>query len=92
MKTKNKKTPSDSKGSSFKGLKKVPLTNSFLGVSIIGFVIFAVLTNSGRIEETWGFTLLLFFLICIIAALYSIFPSDDDFNDKGWEKFAKKKA
>jgi hypothetical protein len=66
-----------------------PLSAGFLMVSIIGFFISLMYTLSGRFDiwfrwagensgYTWGFLLMLFFLMMFIAAVASITPRGKD--------------
>ena len=47
-------------------------------VGIVGLVVMSILTYSQRINETWGFTMVLFFGIVFIASLLSISPEMPD--------------
>jgi hypothetical protein len=64
---------------------RVPIDGTFTIISLVGFMISAMFTISGRFERafawagenaglTWGFTFTLFFLLMFIAAMASITP------------------
>jgi hypothetical protein len=53
---------------------KVPLNQSFFLMSIIGFIISAGFTMSGKLDATWGFTFSLIFVIMFIASIVSMTP------------------
>ena len=64
-------------------MRTVPLSNSFALVSMVGIVIFAVLLGAGKINKTWAFTMLVFFVICFIASLISVTPEfPEDYKGK----------
>lgn len=52
----------------------LPLSQSFFLTSIIGFIIAAGLTVSGRIAPSWGFAFCLIFVMMFIASFVSITP------------------
>ncbi len=52
-----------------------PLPKSFMLVSMLGLAIFGVYTLSGRIDATWGFTLILISGIMFVASIISMTPS-----------------
>ncbi len=52
--------------------KPEPLPSSFMLMSMVGFIIFAVYTAYGKIDITWGFTLCLFFACVFIASMISL--------------------
>ena len=56
----------------------LPLPQSFFLTSILGFIISAGLMISGRINETWGFTFCLVFVMMFIASFVSMTPSGKD--------------
>lgn len=53
----------------------VPVTGGFMITSMLGLIICSVYTLSGRLDYTWGFTFILFFVIMFIASVISITPS-----------------
>lgn len=55
-------------------MRTVPLSNKFALVSIVGLIVFAVLLESGNIDKTWGFTMVVFFAICFVASVISVTP------------------
>ena len=55
-----------------------PLPKSFMLISMLGLAIFGVYTLSGRIDSTWGFTMLLICGIMFVASILSMTPSDSD--------------
>ena len=60
--------------------KYAPLPQSVMLTGMMGFIISAIFTYSGRIGLSWGFAFMLVFLIMIIASIVSITPSMDDFK------------
>lgn len=60
--------------------EKVPLSPTFMVVSIIGFIASAIYTYSGSLNLTWGFTFMLIFLIMLIASLVSVSPNEKEFK------------
>ncbi len=52
--------------------KPEPLPSSFMFISIVGFLVFAVFTAYEKINVTWGFTLCLFFACVFIASMISL--------------------
>jgi len=56
---------------------KIPLSQSFFLASILGFLISAGFTLSGRLDLTWGFTFCLIFVIMFIASITSMTPEVD---------------
>ena len=72
------------------GSDRIPLSSTLTLVAILGFLISATFTISGRFNQwfgwagenagtTWGFTFTLFFLILLIASFVSIAPKGDKF-------------
>ncbi len=57
-------------------MAKYPLPNSFLLFSVFGLIATGVLWDAGKISPTWGFTMLIFFGICLISALVSVAPGE----------------
>ena len=53
----------------------VPVTGGFMITSMLGLIICTVYTLSGRLDHTWGFTLILFFVIMFIASVVSMTPT-----------------
>jgi len=53
-------------------IKFAPLSSSFMLVSMLGFMVSIVYTSSGKLDETWGFTLGLFFSLMFIASVLSM--------------------
>jgi hypothetical protein len=67
---------------------RIPMSGPFTIVSILGFLISAMFTISGRFNQwfmwagenagnTWGFLFTLFFLMLLIASIISITPKGD---------------
>jgi len=56
-------------------MRLAPLSGAFTLVSIVGFLFFSIYTMYGRIDKTWGFTMMLFFFMCVVAAYISIYPT-----------------
>lgn len=56
----------------------LPLSQSFFVTSILGVIIAAALTISGRISPTWGFAFCLVFVMMFIASFVSITPHGRD--------------
>ncbi|MFT4311617.1 MAG: hypothetical protein ACMXYF_00110 [Candidatus Woesearchaeota archaeon] len=54
-----------------------PLSDSFLLVAILGAIISGYYTVYGAISPPWGFTLVLMFIIFIIASIVSVTPTDE---------------
>jgi hypothetical protein len=52
--------------------KWAPLSSSLMLVSMLGFMFSVVYTSSGRLPDTWGFTLGLFFAILFIGNIFSM--------------------
>jgi len=59
---------------------KHPLPQSFFFISIIGFIISAGFTLSGRFNITWGFTFCLVFIMMFIASFVSMTPGANEFK------------
>lgn len=55
-------------------MKFTPLSNNFLLVSLIGLIVVGFLLYSGSLNPTWGFTLLVMFLIFLAASFISLTP------------------
>ena len=55
-----------------------PLPKSFMIASMLGLAIFGVYTLSGRIDATWGFTILLICGIMFVASIASMTPADSE--------------
>ena len=53
---------------------KVPLPQSFFLMSIIGFIISAGFTLSGRLSPDWGFAFCLVFVMMFVASVVSMTP------------------
>jgi len=49
-----------------------PLSSSMMVVAMLGFLITVVYTASGRLSDTWGFTLGLFFAVLFVANMISM--------------------
>ena len=56
--------------------KVAPLSTGFLITSIVGFLVSAL--KIYPMDRTWGFTLMLFFLILFIASMISMTYADAD--------------
>lgn len=63
-----------------------PLPRSFLLVSMFGLLISGIYTYSGRLNATWGITLLLIFGIMFAASLLSMTPTFEDLSGKAKAK------
>lgn len=59
--------------------KYAPLPQSILLIGLMGFIISAIFTYSGRIGLSWGFAFMLVFLIMLISSIVSMTPDYDDF-------------
>lgn len=57
--------------------KYIPLSNGFTLMAFIAFFLSAWYTLSGVIPLPWGFTLTLFSIILLVAAIVSITPKED---------------
>lgn len=55
-----------------------PLSSGFFAFGLLGFTFSAVLWNSGRIPDDWGFTFCLTFIIMLVAAFISMTHADVD--------------
>lgn len=55
---------------------KYPLSNTFTFVAILGLIISIFYSMNGTLSPTWGFTLMLAFLIGTIASFVSLRPED----------------
>lgn len=49
-----------------------PLSSSFMVISMMGFIMTAVYTNSGKLAVSWGFSFLMIFSIMFIASVISM--------------------
>lgn len=56
----------------------VPLPNTMFLVSILGLIISIMFTISGRLNNTWGFLFVLFFLMLFVASVVSITPQNKE--------------
>ncbi|HLD19481.1 MAG TPA: hypothetical protein VJB90_05745 [Candidatus Nanoarchaeia archaeon] len=56
-------------------MHRVPLPGSTMLIGMFGFMITAYYTALGKLDKTWGFTFIVFFLILFIASVVSITPS-----------------
>ena len=67
---------------------RIPLSNSFTIISILGLFISIIYTVSGRLTQlfswagenagnTWGFLFILFFVMMLIASFASIDPGNE---------------
>ncbi|MBN2454436.1 hypothetical protein JXB11_02725 [Candidatus Woesearchaeota archaeon] len=52
-----------------------PLPGTFMLMSIMGFLISAVYTASGRLDLSWGFSFAFVFALMFIASVLSITPT-----------------
>jgi hypothetical protein len=55
----------------------VPLSNSFMLVSLIGGIIAGWYTLDGTIPLEWGFTMVFMAIIFVVASLVSVRPGED---------------
>jgi len=62
-------------------MKRIALDASFMLVGIIGTIASVLYTLNGTLDNTWGFTFILFFLIIFIAAVVSITPRFEEYRD-----------
>ncbi|MBT4823900.1 hypothetical protein HN695_00855 [Candidatus Woesearchaeota archaeon] len=60
--------------------KYAPLPQSVLLTGLMGFLLSAIFTYSGKIGLSWGFAFMLVFLVMIIASFISMAPDYDDFR------------
>ena len=58
-------------------MKLYPLSDSFVAISFLGFVWAVLFTNSGKLSPTWGTTMIIFFIILVIASLATIRAAAD---------------
>jgi hypothetical protein len=56
----------------------LPLPQSFFLTSILGLVISAALTISGKLSPSWGFSFCLVFVMMFIASFVSMTPRGSD--------------
>ena len=56
----------------------LPLPQSFFLTSILGLIISAALTISGKLSPSWGFSFCLVFVMMFIASFVSITPRGKD--------------
>ena len=73
-------------------IRMMPLPRSFLLVSMFGLVISGVYTYSGRLNATWGITLLLIFGIMFAASLLSMTPTFEELGERNKGKKLKRAA
>lgn len=59
-------------------MRHVPLSNTFLLISLIGLMITIFLTMNGQLSSTWSFLLILMLILFVIASFVSATPDDDD--------------
>ena len=52
----------------------MPLSGGFMVFSMFSFLISAVYTYSGKIDPTWGATMILMFIIMFISSVLSVTP------------------
>lgn len=55
----------------------LPLPQSFFITSILGLIIAAFLTLSGKLNPTWGFAFCLVFVMMFIASFVTIHPKEE---------------
>lgn len=58
--------------------RAAPLSSSFFAFALLGFTFSAVLWNSGRLSDDWGFTFCLTFIIMLVASFISLTHADVD--------------
>jgi len=61
---------------------KRPLSASMTLIGILGTLIFAIYTYSGRINKTWGLTFLIFFIVIFVSSITSLGPGHSPKNKK----------
>ncbi|HLC66067.1 MAG TPA: hypothetical protein VJK52_00325 [Candidatus Nanoarchaeia archaeon] len=59
-------------------IRIAPLSSSFFAFGLLGFTISAVLWNSGRLPDDWGFTFCLTFILMLLASFISMTRADVD--------------
>jgi hypothetical protein len=62
-------------------MKRIALDASFMLAGLIGTIGSVLYTLNGTFDHTWGFTLILFFLIILISSVVSITPRFDEYKD-----------
>jgi len=50
-------------------MKYYPLNDAFTAVTLVGFILSLFLVYLGTMDETWGFTLAIFFGAGVVASL-----------------------
>lgn len=58
-----------------KRYKVAPLPGTFMLTGMIGLIVCAIYTLSGRLDMTWGITFSLIFALMFFASLLSMTPS-----------------
>lgn len=58
-------------------VRTLPLPQSFFITSILGLIIAAFLTLSGKLDPTWGFAFCLVFVMMFIASFVTIHPKEE---------------
>lgn len=59
-------------------IRIAPLSSGFFAFGLLGFTISAVLWNSGRLPDDWGFTFCLTFILMLVASFISMTRADVD--------------
>ena len=59
-------------------IRVAPLSSGFFAFALLGFTFSAVLWNSGRLSDDWGFTFCLTFVIMFVASFLSMTRADVD--------------
>ena len=49
-----------------------PLSDSFMAVALLGFIVSVVLTNGGIVSLSWGVTLIVFFAAALVASFMTV--------------------
>jgi len=55
--------------------KYYPLNNQFAAVSLLGLIVFSLLTYGESLSLTWGFTFTLFFAVLFTASILTLKPT-----------------
>jgi len=63
-------------------LKMAPLPGTFMLTGMLGFIISAIYTASGRVNATWGFAFSMVFFLMFIASMLSMMPQFPDWAKK----------